>query len=345
MLFAFALTGSSRALAQELLFFPRVVLQKTSAQTDAAAETAAKVGSSAFYSNDWQRLRALVEFDYQYERDRGEVDHDAEFERAQLGWKFDSSNSVWLGRYHSPGGFWNTEHHHGALLQTSVTRPRISDFEDHGGPLPVHLFGLLYQSSRASGDGMFLFDMGVASGPRMEQDGLEPVAVLRGQHWGRMALVARATWRPDAAGETQGGVFLAQTRIPSDLTANDEIRQTLGGAGGTWDAHHWHLLSELYWVRNQFRASGNAASFVSGQVQLERHLDQWTLFARQESTASARNDPYLALFADFPKARTALGVRFDITPRQALTLELARHVNRDSTGYNEAAVQWSTVLP
>jgi len=40
-----------------------------------------------------------------------------------------------------------------------------------------------------------------------------------------------------------------------------------------------------------------------------------------------------------------LGVRFDITPRQALTLELARHVNRDSTGYNEAAVQWSTVLP
>jgi len=43
--------------------------------------------------------------------------------------------------------------------------------------------------------------------------------------------------------------------------------------------------------------------------------------------------------------RTALGARFDITPRQAMTLEFAHHVNRDSTGCNEAAVQWSTVLP
>ncbi len=98
-------------------------------------------------------------------------------------------------------------------------------------------------------------------------------------------------------------------------------------------------------MRNHFRAGNKAADFLAGQVQVERHLDEWTLFARQESTASNRNDPYLALFSDFPKSRTALGARFDITPRQALTLELAHHVNRDSKNYNEAAVQWSTVLP
>ena len=55
-----------------------------------------------------------------------------------------SFGSVYLkvGKFHSPIGYFNQKWHHGLYLMTPIDRPQIVNFEDEGGPLPVHLVGV-----------------------------------------------------------------------------------------------------------------------------------------------------------------------------------------------------------
>jgi hypothetical protein len=71
------------------------------------------------------------------------TDEEEELERFQLGWQLSDDTRFWLGRFHHSGTYWNTQHHHGQFLQTSITRPAIDEFEDTGGVLPMNVTGLL----------------------------------------------------------------------------------------------------------------------------------------------------------------------------------------------------------
>ena len=74
-------------------------------------------------------------------------------ERAQLGYSFSDALTFWVGRFHTPYGYWNTAFHHGAQIQTSVTRPLFIDFEDKGGILRAHSLGLLAHGRVPAGPG------------------------------------------------------------------------------------------------------------------------------------------------------------------------------------------------
>jgi hypothetical protein len=74
----------------------------------------ANVIGDALLAIDRDRFRLLGEFQLSRE------EHD--LERFQVGFEPIADTVVWLGRFHQPGSAWNTEHHHGRYLQTSVTR-------------------------------------------------------------------------------------------------------------------------------------------------------------------------------------------------------------------------------
>jgi hypothetical protein len=332
--------------ANEFLVFPRLEVLHTQPHAEQAESTEGTAAASIFYAGDWRQLRALVEFNLEYEYSRTDIAREKEFERAQLGWQFDPGNTLWIGRYHTPLGYWNTAHHHGAHLQTSISRPRIHEFEDEGGILPVHFFGLLLQGIQSNHEGALSYDVGAASGPTLSDGALEPVEVLAPQRWGKPSFVGRLSWRPDAVGESEVGAFAAHTRIPVLDPIADEVGQTIAGAFANFDLGRWRVVGELFWVRDSFRSTGNASRFVVGMIEAEyRASDMWVLFARHEALGAGARDAYLDRFPDYPKARTVGGVRFDITHHQALTFEVARHERRDGVIYTETALQWSTVFP
>ena len=72
----------------------------------------------AFYSASHERLRFLVEF--------MASPGDSMVERMQIGWLPTASSTLWLGRFHNPLGYWNTEFHHGSYMTTSISRPGIT---------------------------------------------------------------------------------------------------------------------------------------------------------------------------------------------------------------------------
>jgi hypothetical protein len=65
-----------------------------------------------------------------------------DLERLQVNFRFDDRLHVSAGRYHTGIGYYNAAYHHAAYFETVIGRPRVFEFEDEGGVLPVHEVGL-----------------------------------------------------------------------------------------------------------------------------------------------------------------------------------------------------------
>jgi hypothetical protein len=65
-----------------------------------------------------------------------------DLERLQLTFRLNDSLQMSAGRYHTGIGYYNTAFHHGSYFETPIGRPRVFDFEDEGGVLPVHEVGI-----------------------------------------------------------------------------------------------------------------------------------------------------------------------------------------------------------
>ena len=106
------------------------------------------------------QVRSLFELVFEYDR-VGNLGTD--LERAQIGYAFNDQANVWLGRFHTPYGYWQTAFHHGAQIQPSLLRPRFIDFEDKGGFLPAHTTGVWGTGSVQTEGGKIAYDLYVGN--------------------------------------------------------------------------------------------------------------------------------------------------------------------------------------
>lgn len=67
-----------------------------------------------------------------------------------------------FGRYHTPINYWNTAFHHGQWLQTTISRPEMTQFG--GGFIPVHFIGALAEGEVPAGGLNLNYDVGVGNG-------------------------------------------------------------------------------------------------------------------------------------------------------------------------------------
>jgi len=345
-------TGKTRSLAWGLLLWSGVAVQAARAGDFMFMPTAAVVRQSGsaddptlekhqligdlFYSGDMGRLRLLSEL---------QVDRDgADMERLQAGWRFGPEFSLWFGRFHNPIGYWNIEHHHGHYMETSAERPRILEFEDAGGPLPIHLTGFLLQGLHLVGNGSIQHEWGVATGPRVVDDELEPVDVIRSPRLNKLAVVGRLAWRPDSTLEDQFGLFVARTRIPFGGADRRLMEQDLAGLYFSRSLDRLQVFGELFRIRH--RLAGGAGdpwpSYWAGYLQAEyRLVPAWTAFARAEALSSRLSAEYTALFPKLPRERQIAGVRWDFADNQALKLEAIRDTLVGGATMNGIELQWS----
>lgn len=74
-----------------------------------------------------------------------------DLERAQITFMPNDKFSISAGRTHAMLGYYNTAFHHGTWFQTTMDRPHIFEFEDSGGPLPIHNVGVSAMGKIPSG--------------------------------------------------------------------------------------------------------------------------------------------------------------------------------------------------
>jgi hypothetical protein len=323
----------------DLLLFPNITGTHLNTPVPGLSRNELMPELNIFYSTDHGRLRFLGEF--LLNRDEQEM------ERLQLGWLVQPTTTLWLGRFHNPLGFWNTEHHHGTYLQTTISRPSIINFEDEGGVLPTHVVGLLGEGTRdlERGYGSLNYAFALVRGPNMES-GLDPMNILELRNGGKLAASARLSYRTqDDSGEFGG--FAGYTRIPVVGASFDEVEQSVAGVFFNRETETLRLVGEVFYIGNRLQGGATRhADFSAAYLQAEyRGHPDWTLFGRLEGSHGTKNNAYLDLVPDFLNTRIVAGVRFEVASHQALKLELSHNERQDDARYNQLSLQWSMVYP
>jgi len=67
-----------------------------------------------------------------------------------------------FGRYHTPINYWNTAFHHGQWLQTTISRPEMTQFG--GSFIPVHFVGTLVEGEVPAGGLNLNYNVGLGNG-------------------------------------------------------------------------------------------------------------------------------------------------------------------------------------
>lgn len=271
-----------------------------------------------------------------------------DLERLQLGYTVSDALTVWMGRFHTPYGYWNAAFHHGAQIQTAVTRPRFIDFEDKGGILPSHAVGIWANGSTRAGSGKIHYDAYVANGNQIV-DGVLDFNAHRddnndkmlggnlGYQFGRGALEGLTLgvhgMRQEVASRDAAGAAVAQTRLG------------LSGAYLYYEANEWEAIGEYYRFRNKDLSGGTGThASWAGFMQIGRTFaDLWTPFYRWEKASLDTTDNYFATMdSGRPYSRHTFGLRYNLNAKAALKFEANRTRDLvDDRSYSEARAQFA----
>jgi hypothetical protein len=295
------------------------------------------------------RVRALVELAFEVHDGHTEAD----LERIQFGYTFNDAATGWLGRFHTPYGYWNTAFHHGAQLQTSILRPRFLDFEEHTGILPAHTVGAWLTGAVPTAPGRLGYDVYLGNSPRIEVE--NPMA-------GRVRLQAGGgedhsymggfnVWLEPRAVEglrfglhgLRGDVGIEGGATP----AGNRTRLGILGGHAVYSGGRWEVMGEYFHFRNKDLSGGSGLHRSwAGYVQAGYAFGTITPYLRLENAQLDQADNYF-LSQRYGRSyrRAAMGLRYDLDPRAAVKVELLRTVQGDLPGgddrYDEARVQYS----
>jgi hypothetical protein len=332
-------------------------------------------GSLSFYMapHFGDRVLALAEPNFEIDQKDGSLSVDVE--RLQIGYAFSDAATLWLGRFHTPFGYWNTAFHHGAQLQTSVLRPRFLDFEDLGGIVPTHMVGLWSTGKVRAGQSKFTYDVYVGNGPKISDvnASVQPVPVNPGdyQTGGLDPNIAGDDNHSAMVGFNLGydfsgmldGLRLAvhwmngdvntygipPTTIASDLKNNTLSTTNLNMGGGSlvYLSNDWEIMGEYYGFNNKDKATDLKYKSKAGYLQVGVSFGSWTPYVRGERTILDQNDYYFSSQANGQSyARQILGVRYNIDPKACLKLELMKsdfkqELGRTALDYRTMTLQYA----
>jgi hypothetical protein len=296
-----------------------------------------------FMTPNFGRVKMLAELNFEVEQGDGALSTD--LERMQIGYTFSDSLTAWVGRFHTPYGYWNTAFHHGTQIQTA-TRPRFIDFEDKGGVLPAHTVGLWAVGHVPAYGGRWQYDAWFGNGSRII-DGEVDFNAFRDDNR-NTAIGGNLGYRFGGAAE---GLLVGVHgfREEVDVYATSDVRlarSRLGVAGAYYylDMNNWESIGEYYRFHNA-DLSGDTGTHSSWaafiQVGYTLH-DVWTPYYRWEKAALDQTDAYFAA-QDSGRAYTrhVLGIRYLLNPSTALQLEgnRTREVFAEEKSYTELRAQ------
>ena len=239
----------------------------------------------------------------------------AEVERVIIRFDRNDQLKVSFGRYHTPINWWNTAFHHGAWLQTTISRPEMVQFG--GRFLPVHFVGALVEGSIPAGGWNIGYQGGIGNG----RGNVISRGGDAGDNNGRPAWLMNFFTKPDQAFGLQvgGSLYFDRISVPG-LPEHDE---QIYSAHAAWQREDPEIIAEVANVRHSRVAGGGTLSSLAYYVQTAYRLPSpahlWKPYFRFEHIDIDAADP---VFAGIPNLDgSTAGIRFDISTYAAIKSE------------------------
>lgn len=239
-----------------------------------------------------------------------------EVERVIIRYDYNDNLKLSFGRYHTPINYWNTAFHHGAWLQTTISRPQMIEF---GGTfLPVHFVGALAEGSIPSGGLGLNYDVGVGNG----RSSTISLAGDAGDVNNNRAWLANIYSRPARFYGLQVGASGYRDEIT--LANGRNYREWIGSANLVWFKETPEFIAEFANVNHQDLQTGlnynSQAFYVQVADRLPWFQRQWKPYYRFEYIHIPEGEPvFVATLQDL--VGSTLGVRYDITSYAAFKAE------------------------
>ena len=228
------------------------------------------------------RVRSLVEIAFEY--DPGGKGSQADMERLQLGYSINDELTLWMGRFHTPFGLWNTYFHHGANLQTSIYRPQFLDFEDRGGIIPAHSVGIWASGKTPAGPGKLTYDAYLSNGPSVRDRSLDfnpftddTANKMVGFNLGYQPSGGLHGWTAGVHGFASN----VTSFTPADVAIN-VARLRMAGAYAGYDNDDWEAFAEFYGFFDRNNSDNSQHRSNVGFVHVGRTFGSLTPYVRYE---------------------------------------------------------------
>ena len=259
-----------------------------------------------------------------------------EVERIIIRYDVNDRFKLSFGRYHTPINYWNTAYHHGQWLQTTISRPEMTQFG--GSFIPVHFVGGLVEGEVPAGGLNLNYNVGVGNG--------------RGQ------IISRAG---DFGDVNNNRAWLVNAFIkPSSLyglqVGGSVYRDLLNPLNGT-PTHEWIESAHVVWAKETPEVIAEFANVSHQPVGVSTSSNSqafYTQVAYRLPWAEKVLKPYYRFdYIHVPRAdaifRTAVpsfhsstaGLRYDITSFAAFKLEYRDYRRRDFPGFHGIFTQTS----
>ncbi len=233
--------------------------------------------------------------------------YDLNVERTIIRYDYNDYFKISFGKYHTPIGYWNTAFHHGAWLQTTISRPEMVKI---GGTfIPIHFVGLSAEGNIPS-DGLGLgYSVGLGNG----RSSILSKAGDSGDSNDNRAWVASIFARPTRFYGLQfGGSVYGDKLSPQP---GENFGEWITSAHLVWTKEHPEFLSEFANVHHRDMQTSKTYNSQAFYVQLAYRLpwqeNKWKPYYRFEYIHKPESDPVLSNVSDL--VGSTLGVRYDIT--------------------------------
>jgi len=243
--------------------------------------------------------------------------YDLQVERTIIRYDYNDYFKISFGKYHTPIGYWNAAFHHGAWLQTTISRPEMVQIG--GSFIPVHFVGLLAEGNVPSGGLGLGYSVGLGNG----RSSVFSRAGDSSDANNNRAWVATVFSRPARFYGFQFGGSIYRDKLTP--LPGQNFSEAIESAHLVWTKEHPEVLSEFFNVHHHdlqtSRTFNSQAFYVQLGYRLRFQGKKWKPYYRFEYIHRPANEPVWD-FTGVPVVSdlvgSTLGLRYDITNYAAL---------------------------
>jgi len=272
------------------------------------------------------RISFLNETAFEFERS-GDVEID--IERLLIHYDVNNLLKIDVGKFHLPLGYWNLNYHHGVWLQTTMDRPAIVEFEDNGGPIPMHDTGIQLSGSALLEGFDLNYACAISNG--------RGVNTTQQQNFDDMndkkALSLQFEVQPHIVEGLRLGPSVYYDVIPEDETnpnRENEIREIIYGGHIVYTMRNIELLTEAF-VINHDEVSGDVFNTFGGYAQFAYTINKFKPYYRYDYIDYDNSDTFYreSKFDFFDTNTHTIGLRYELSHFNAIKFEYSHGVFDD----------------